>query len=280
MIRYYQPTDHAEVLRAFQAGDTISPSLIEDTLRRDKVWVYHDGSVKGCAVVSIPRNSEASECDVWIYTHPNEREKGIGSALWRVAERAANEFSPAVLYTEYRLDGNPSRAFFQSRGFQRQWAFQLLAYRQATPSKPMLDIRTYEDSDFPAYLAIRQSAFTALADAYGWSNEEATDSSRRQQMLREHADIFLLFEDGLPVGIGRIHRHYIDTIAVRPECQGRGYGRALVEHCLHELRARGVQEPGLVVATKNQSAIGLYQRLGFDLLQINERGMAEIGAAN
>lgn len=52
-------------------------------------------------------------------------------------------------------------------------------------------------------------------------------------------------------------------VAVRPDCRGRGIGKALVDRAIHELSARGAKIVCLEVRVSNLSAIGLYRKLGF-----------------
>jgi ribosomal protein S18 acetylase RimI-like enzyme len=55
----------------------------------------------------------------------------------------------------------------------------------------------------------------------------------------------------------------LDNIAVRPECQGSGFGRALMTFAEAEARRRGFAETRLythVLMTENQA---LYRRLGY-----------------
>lgn len=53
------------------------------------------------------------------------------------------------------------------------------------------------------------------------------------------------------------------NICVEPTEQGKGYGHTLMQHFLHEGRARGATEVFLEVRSSNLSAIALYQRYGF-----------------
>ena len=56
------------------------------------------------------------------------------------------------------------------------------------------------------------------------------------------------------------------NLAVAPHARGRGAGRALLQSLLQWLRAHQAQAAFLEVRRSNQSAIALYQRLGFELL--------------
>ena len=61
----------------------------------------------------------------------------------------------------------------------------------------------------------------------------------------------------------------INNVAVRPECRGKGYGRALVEHALGHGRAAGALTAFLEVRRSNLAAQRLYVSLGF--VQVGER---------
>jgi mycothiol synthase len=53
------------------------------------------------------------------------------------------------------------------------------------------------------------------------------------------------------------------VVAIDPEAQGRGLGRALTLAGLHHLAARGLDEVLLYVESDNAPAIAVYSRLGF-----------------
>jgi ribosomal protein S18 acetylase RimI-like enzyme len=79
-------------------------------------------------------------------------------------------------------------------------------------------------------------------------------------VLEETADSFLL-----------------DNIAVRPECQGAGHGRALMAFAEVEARRRGWHEIRLythVLMTENQA---LYRRLGYvETGRVTEKGFDRV----
>ena len=54
------------------------------------------------------------------------------------------------------------------------------------------------------------------------------------------------------------------VVAVGPDAQGRGLGRALTLAGLHYLAEKGVEEVELFVESDNDPARHLYSRLGFD----------------
>ena len=61
---------------------------------------------------------------------------------------------------------------------------------------------------------------------------------------------------------GRRHAH-VSVIAVTREAEGRGVGRALMEHAEEWARARGHDRITLSVFEGNRRARGLYERVGY-----------------
>lgn len=58
-------------------------------------------------------------------------------------------------------------------------------------------------------------------------------------------------------------RGWINSLAVLPEYQKHGYGRALVEEAERLLRAAGCPKVNLQVRTSNRKVIAFYEKLGF-----------------
>jgi ribosomal protein S18 acetylase RimI-like enzyme len=56
---------------------------------------------------------------------------------------------------------------------------------------------------------------------------------------------------------------YLDTISVDPKCQGRGFGRDLIEASCEQARKFGRDRIGLLVDIENSGAKRLYERLEF-----------------
>ena len=55
------------------------------------------------------------------------------------------------------------------------------------------------------------------------------------------------------------------NICVAKAAQGKGYGKALLQHFLHEGASRGATEALLEVRSNNHTAISLYQNAGFSI---------------
>lgn len=59
------------------------------------------------------------------------------------------------------------------------------------------------------------------------------------------------------------HTAFMTLLAVRPECQGMGVGKALMERCLLAAREAGMCRVRLEVHRENHRAISMYERFGF-----------------
>ncbi len=65
----------------------------------------------------------------------------------------------------------------------------------------------------------------------------------------------------------------LDNIAVLPDCQGKGFGRALIEFAEAEARRRGFGESSLYTHALMTENIALYRRVGFvETHRVSEKG--------
>ena len=89
--------------------------------------------------------------------------------------------------------------------------------------------------------------------------------------------------DGTPVGMlwtrlfsaeapgyGYVDDHTPEmSMAIRPEWQGQGIGKALMEHALKALGEQGYARVSLSVSKANEKAFGLYRSMGFSIVLEN-----------
>ncbi len=61
----------------------------------------------------------------------------------------------------------------------------------------------------------------------------------------------------------------IKNVAVAESEQGRGYGRALIEFAIAEVRARGAVRLYIGTGNSSLSQLGLYQRCGFRIVAVD-----------
>ena len=93
----------------------------------------------------------------------------------------------------------------------------------------------------------------------------------RDYAINKGGEIFFVLEDDRVVGTVAMVPHRWDDVrvfelakmAVRPDRQGRGYSRMLMDACLEFARARGADEIMLVTNDVLSPAMGLYESAGF-----------------
>lgn len=89
------------------------------------------------------------------------------------------------------------------------------------------------------------------------------------QRLQRDEDLFLVALDKNEHVIGAVlggfdgRRGWVNHLAVEPQLQRSGVGRALLETIEERLRARGCLKVNLLVAGNNTRVLGFYEKQGF-----------------
>ncbi len=94
-------------------------------------------------------------------------------------------------------------------------------------------------------------------------------------------DVHVLLDEGRIVGILVLipekHEMLLDNVAVLPESQGRGYGRALIAFAEDAARARGLHAIRLYTNEAMTENIAFYRRLGFvETHRAEEKGFRRV----
>jgi GNAT superfamily N-acetyltransferase len=120
-------------------------------------------------------------------------------------------------------------------------------------------IRRAGPEDARVILSIERESFPWL-----WWNS-AAELAHYQTM--PGVELYLSFEDGLPVGYAGItirgSAGHLDRLAVHRRCQGRGHGAALLVHTLDRMSQYGVRRVTLSTQADNHKSRSLYERYGF-----------------
>ncbi len=122
-----------------------------------------------------------------------------------------------------------------------------------------IELRPADSGDLPELVGIRTSSF-------GDTEQDARDEI--ELWLRDSGqEIHLAQLEGCAIGMVRISTvetaMFINSFAVRPEYQGRGLGRAVLQRVIDRLLARKQDRIILEVEPDNVIALSLYRACGF-----------------
>ncbi len=153
---------------------------------------------------------------------------------------------------------------------------ELLQLRRSLPlvdvARPARDLATRAlrpGRDDDAWLAVNNAAFHWHPDQAGWTR---SDLDTRVAEAWFDPEGFLLHEEGGRLAgfcWTKVHADHdpplgeIYVIAVHPDFQGRGLGRALAVAGLDHLAGRGLPAAMLYVEADNEPALAVYRSLGF-----------------
>jgi ribosomal protein S18 acetylase RimI-like enzyme len=133
-------------------------------------------------------------------------------------------------------------------------------------------VRQLTNADAASFRALRLAGLRDHPDAFGssWEEEAAQPLSWFADTLRDGYVIGCETDSAL-VGIAGFfrgerlktrHRGTLWGMYVAPEARGQGVGSALVQHIIGHAQ-NTVEELNLTVAAHNQSAMKLYESMGF-----------------
>lgn len=119
-----------------------------------------------------------------------------------------------------------------------------------------------EEEDVEKVLQIERSVFPNPWPALAFLSELRVPVSRS----------FVLEKSGELIGyiIYRVVKEemHVLNIAIRPDWQGKGYGKRLMKWAMERERKEGVKYVTLEVRKSNIKAIRLYEKLGFQKLRV------------
>jgi ribosomal protein S18 acetylase RimI-like enzyme len=135
--------------------------------------------------------------------------------------------------------------------------------------------RRLNDDDVDAAVAILAAASEWLL-ARGIRQWTTAYPRELYQDLQDRGENFGLFEDGRLAAIVTLtgapvewnaelanqRVRWISKLAVAPDCHGRGYGRATMEHALRQLRQEDTNQVWL--DCRNGPLVSFYESVGFD----------------
>jgi ribosomal protein S18 acetylase RimI-like enzyme len=173
-----------------------------------------------------------------------------------LARRGFREVLTAALTEQERVG-------FVAEGFEVRDSLHLLAHDLTdVPRAPRASSRRGRKRDRPGALAVDHAAFPPFwrLDDGGLHEALTATPTARFRVASVNRSVVGYCVTGRG---GR--RGYLQRLAVLPELQGRGIGRALVADALQWLERRGVTNTVVNTQVENERALQLYLAMGFRL---------------
>lgn len=102
-------------------------------------------------------------------------------------------------------------------------------------------------------------------------HKKTVESQQRYQNLLDNHEYTIFLAEKDQKIIGKAHIRWenkgasLSDIAILPALQGRGYGTALIAHCINHALSEGKTNISLDVETHNEKALRLYTQLDFQI---------------
>ncbi|NTW00681.1 MAG: GNAT family N-acetyltransferase [Oscillochloris sp.] len=219
---------------------------------------------RGDVLAGVAHISYGPEAEICLCVDPQQRRKGIGSALVAATKThlATQKLAKAIFVADHAAASG--QAFATAMGAQQIYAeYRMDLDLHAIPPPPApirgLSIRPAGSNDALAIASVLIAAF---------NDPPAMVTRFVTERISNPAHRFFLGEiAGRPVSTLRLVGDngwiYVTAFATLPDLHGRGLGRRMLMHTLGMLIAEGQQAVRIEVETTNRAALRLYKSCGF-----------------
>jgi len=181
------------------------------------------------------------------------------ASLWPAASSRARQLGATLAAA---LSADPWMvSLLRHSGFEETNGVVFLEHRGRAVDDPPpagVRIRSYQPSDLDALLHLDQEAFPGL---WGYSLpvlSAAIEQAALVTVLEVAGEVA-----GYQLSTASALGAHLARLAVLPQHQGQGYGRALVQHLLHAFGLRGFDRVSVNTQADNRASLTLYRHLGF-----------------
>ena len=222
---------------------------------------YEDGILVGYLNVD---SHGVLEKELTGMVHPDYRRGGIFRALLAAAKEECDRRAVQKLILVCEHVSRSGQAFVQAIGASHDFSeheMVLGTLRERPPAGPRLRIRKADFEDREALAFVHATSFG--------DGIEGSRSYIERRLLYPWNTFYLGLLGEEPVGCLRVddlgQEIGIYGFGVRPEYQGRGYGRQLLEEVIRIMHAGSQKGVMLDAETDNANAVGLYLSCGFEI---------------
>lgn len=199
-------------------------------------------------------------CEVVLMVDPTHRRQHIAKKMLThlLAQlQAGKDFSLI-----FSIAPNFAENWLKQHGFcykNSEYEMQRNSFTPLPTTHKALHIRKATFADLSQLVHINNACFFTKGD----------EMIPRFQALLNDVNYSLFFAEHNQQAVGKAHVQWLQNsarfsdIAILPQAQKNGFGRALVAHCIDHARTRQIKNITLDVDSLNETALKLYFNLGF-----------------
>ncbi len=260
-----------------ETGEMDDP-LSHPVLHPGSVWLVRDaGVIVGFGMLLLLPSVHGPWAMIRLGVRDSHRRRGVGTALLRRAETSIAalppERAPHLLTAAAWLPGDEAAGFLERHGFTHfRYFWEMERPRGEVPAPVWpAGIRTATfapgDAVFAEWTACYNEAFAARFPSHVAAVEEARAIAASPRFRPD--GLRLAWRGERCAGFCRCELRgeegEVDVLAVRPDAQGLGLGRALLRQGVDWLQREGVRRVRLLVDGENDTALRLYRSEGFGI---------------
>lgn len=255
------------------------------------ILAYESDELVGYAHTLAYGDSENRRVSCELVVEPDQRQRGIGSALLgEVIEHANSQHARSLDIWAYN-DTEGSRHF--ARSFSLSPHRRLLHMHRHGGEPPTLSvppsasIRSLREGEEGALLTLNNRIFEGHPENGSWTIEDL--AARQAQPWFDATDVLMLEMDGTLAGFcwlkieergedGRVGEIYV--IGTAPEFRRQGLGRYLLSAGLQHLSRREVDTVAIYVEESSDTAVNLYRSFEFHHHHVDVLYSLKLGAGD
>ncbi|MGZ9584304.1 GNAT family N-acetyltransferase [Paenibacillus marinisediminis] len=261
-----------EILKLVERISPGARDFVDIAMNNNELTIYHyEESAENNGVFCVASNNE---CDIAYVSFVNDLED---EALLGLIQQ---QIEPYMVSGDkelcFNIYGRNTKVieFVRKMGFKQDIEGYILFYdTEDIPVAPKTEFieKTFEDWMLGDFITLFEQGYYQLNKDNGWETDwYSTDSETFRSMLHsrtlEDECRSFWIEDRL-VGAYIIDGNYIRDLVISPEFQNKGYGTAILAHCIrHLIKQREIKKVCLRVAKSNSGAIRFYKKNGFEEL--------------
>jgi len=238
--------------------------LLQKRISENNVLYFQDEQLIGFLSVYF---FYATACEVSVMVAPGHRREGIARGLLQTIMPLllAKQTNSLIFSTAPTINDT----WLSQLGFfyrNSDYHMQRNSYEPIFLAKQVLDIRKATAADIPDLCALDALCFTVEADNMPMRFAHLLDDN-------EYTLLLALYHEKI---IGKAHIRWqpngaiLSDIAIAPTHQNQGFGSELLVYCINHALTLGKTQLALDVETSNQSALNLYKRHGFNVVNAND----------